>query len=110
MMGDTMEYKGYHTTVQYSVEDDCLYGKILGIRDLILFEAQDVDAFRVAFHEGVDDYLAFCKEQDKPPEKEFSGRFNVRISPDAHRRLAIEAGKQGKKLNTVVAEVLEAHA
>jgi predicted HicB family RNase H-like nuclease len=91
------------------VEDNCLYGKIIGIRDLVLFEAQDLDAFKAAFHDGVDDYLAFCKEQGKPPEKEFSGRFNVRISPDVHRRLAIEADKHGKKLNTVVAEVLEAH-
>jgi hypothetical protein len=38
----------------------------------------------------------------KEPEKPFKGSFNVRISADLHRRLALTASARGVSLNTLV--------
>lgn len=34
-MKNYLEHKGYQGTVEYSAEDECLFGKIIGINDLI---------------------------------------------------------------------------
>ena len=45
------------------------------------------------FHASVDDYLEWCKEDGVEPEKPYSGKFNVRISPLLHGKIAIAAKK-----------------
>ena len=45
------------------------------------------------FHASVDDYLEWCKEYGVEPEKPYSGKFNVRISPLLHDKIAIAAKK-----------------
>ena len=39
----------------------------------------------------------------------YKGTFNVRVTPELHRRVATLADRNGKKLNTVVNEALEAY-
>jgi predicted HicB family RNase H-like nuclease len=48
-----------------------------------------------------------CKKKGRAPEKTFSGRFNVRISPDLHALAAIKARARGKSLNKFVSEAIE---
>jgi predicted HicB family RNase H-like nuclease len=106
MMEGTMEYKGYHTSVEYSAEDNCLFGKLLGIDDLVLFEAQSLADFEQEFHAATDDYIEFCEANDKAPQKEYSGQFNVRVPAKLHRQLVMMAQASGKKLNTIVTDAL----
>jgi predicted HicB family RNase H-like nuclease len=40
------------------------------------------------------------------PRRHFSGKFNLRISPDLHEKLAIAAQAQGKSINTLAQEAL----
>ena len=101
---NTMEYKGYHTRVEYNAEDDSLIGEVMGINDLIVFCGKSVDEFEQAFHESVDSYLEMCRERGKTPNKEFSGQFNLRVPPELHRELAIAAEKRGDSLNALVVE------
>ena len=54
---DTFHYKGFTGSIENSVEDQCLYGKLLGIGDLILYEADSIDKLEIEFKEAVDDYL-----------------------------------------------------
>ena len=44
-----LEYKGYLGTVEYSSEDHCLYGKLAFIRDLVNYEAVNVDQLESEF-------------------------------------------------------------
>ncbi|MBQ1548112.1 MAG: toxin-antitoxin system HicB family antitoxin [Lachnospiraceae bacterium] len=44
--------------------------------------------------------------KDKSKEKEFKGTFNVRISPESHRKVATEAAKEGITLNQFVADAI----
>ncbi len=55
----------------------------------------------------MDDYLDFCQEKGKQPEKPFKGAFNVRLSPDLHQRLAEKAMGENMTLNTYIKTVLE---
>ena len=58
-----LEYKGYQGSVEVSLEDDVLHGKILRITDLVTFEATTPKVLRRAFEQQVDEYLAFCEEE-----------------------------------------------
>jgi predicted HicB family RNase H-like nuclease len=62
-MKNTLKYKSYLGSVEYSNEDNCLYGKIIGIDDLVNYEAQSVEELKNNFKESIEDYLTTCKEQ-----------------------------------------------
>lgn len=105
-MSNTMEYKGYTGSVEYSAEDRLLFGRLVGIRDRVLFDGKDVHSLEENFHGAVDEYLAFCKEEGRAPDKPFKGSLNIRIPSELHRILAIRAEQQHKSLNSVIAEQL----
>lgn len=107
-MNNTLTYKGYTGTVEVSEEDDCLFGKVLFIKSLLTYEGQSLDEIKADFRDAIDDYLELCKEKGWEPEKPFRGSFNVRLSPEVHRKLAIAAARRGETLNKYVSEVLEA--
>ena len=106
-MANLLEYKGYYAKVEYSPEDKTLFGRIEGLRDLVTFESDTTDGVETAFHAAVDDYLAFCADLGTTPDKAYRGAFNVRISPDLHRRAAAAALSQGVTLNSFVAASIE---
>jgi predicted HicB family RNase H-like nuclease len=109
MMSNIIEYKGYHTRVEYDSDDNCLSGQVIGIKDLIVFCGESIDEFVEAFHESVDAYLDMCERNGKKPNTEFSGRFNVRISPDAHRKMAMIADKKAISLNEAMTQAVSNH-
>ena len=109
MKENILEYKGYHTKVEYIAENNCLYGKIEGINDLITFEAYDLGNVEKEFHAAVDDYLTFCEEIGQEPEKEYKGVFNVRIKPELHRKLSMEADKEGITMNALIERIIVEH-
>lgn len=106
-MGKTLEYKGYHANVEYSSEDEVLFGKIEGICDLINFESDNASEIVMAFHEAVDDYLEFCAEIGKSPDKEYKGSFNVRVKPETHKALSQIAFKKGESLNAIAEKAFD---
>lgn len=104
-MSEYMEYKGYLGTVEYSAEDHCLYGKLAFIRALVNYEAQNVTELEKTFQDSVDHYLQLCKDKGIAPQKPLKGTFNLRISPELHRKAVLAAGD--KSLNSFVAEAIE---
>ena len=101
-----LEYKGYTGSIEYSPEDNLLYGKVLGIRGLISYEGETGKLLEVDFREAVNAYLADCKEAGKAPEKPFKGSFNVRIPASLHQRAALHAMEAKTSLNNFVAEAI----
>lgn len=106
-MNNTLSYRDYTGSVEYSSVDNCLFGRVLGINDMVSYEGASVEELRQAFEEAVDDYLTLCAETGKEPEREYKGSFNVRISPELHRKAAIRAVAEGKTLNNLVVEALQ---
>lgn len=107
MKNNILEYKGYHTKVEFDSEEFVLRGKIEGINDLVNFECEDMKGIEKEFHEAVDDYLVFCDEVGKEPDKEYKGTFNVRINPELHKRLVYVAMKNGDTLNSSVEKAIK---
>lgn len=105
-MNNVMSYKGYTGTVEFSDDDNILFGTIAGISDIISYEAENVANLRAAFQDSVDDYIAHCKEVGKEPCKTYSGKFTLRMEPELHARLAIKAQTDGKSLNQYAVDVL----
>ena len=63
---NNLSYKGYTGTIDASVEDNCLHGRILFIDDVIAYEGTAVDDIKLSFEKAVDRYLAYCEETGKP--------------------------------------------
>lgn len=101
-MKNMMTYRGYYGTVEYSDEDECFFGKVFGINDLILFEGDSVKALKEDFHESVDTYLESCEAQGKTPDKYYKGSFNIRIAPELHKKAALAAEHRHQTLNSFV--------
>jgi predicted HicB family RNase H-like nuclease len=106
-MKNSLEYKGYYGTVEYSSEDNILFGKVIGINSLISYEGSSVDELKADFEEAVDDYLETCSENGIEPEKTYKGSFNVRISPELHKSLVLFSAVHNQSLNTSVEEAIE---
>lgn len=65
-----LKYKGYTGSVEYSEEDNCLFGKVQGMtKDSITYEGTTVDELTSDFHGAVGDYLQLCKEKGIAPRK-----------------------------------------
>jgi predicted HicB family RNase H-like nuclease len=102
-----MTYKGYLGSVAYSEKDNVFFGKIEGINGLVNFEGESVKELTDAFHEAVDDYLAYCKDEGIEPDKSYSGVLNVRLAPAIHRKIAMLARQAGQTLNAYIKEAIE---
>lgn len=102
MSEQTLKYKGFKGSVEYSADDEMLVGKVLDVESLIMYGGTSVDEIHTAFHEAVDDYVATCERNSVAPEKAYPGTFNVRIGGDLHRTAAMVARRRGQKLNELV--------
>lgn len=109
MMKNCMEYKGYYGSIEYSNEDRCFYGKVLGIRSLILFEGTNVQELEDSFRQMLDEYLEDCREAQVEPEKAYKGSFNIRVAPALHKNAAICAASEGISLNSFVEQAIRAY-
>ncbi|EPR71394.1 type II toxin-antitoxin system HicB family antitoxin [Cyclobacterium qasimii] len=101
-----LEYKGYTGTIEYSPEDNLLYGKVLGVMGLISYEGETGKHLEEDFKAVVDSYLADCRDEGKAPEKPFKGSFNVRIPSTLHQKAALKAMESKTSLNNFVAEAI----
>ena len=106
-MKDVLSYKDFWGSVHYNADDETLFGKIEGIDDLVSFEGTSVAKLKKAFEEAVTDYIALCAEAGKDVEKSYKGSFNVRISPDLHRKAKRMAATKGLSLNQFIQKAVE---
>jgi predicted HicB family RNase H-like nuclease len=105
---DVLTYRGFIGSVHFSAADDLFFGKIEGIDDLISFEGDSVQELKAAFHYVVDEHIKDCERENLPVEKSYKGSFNLRLTPELHRRAAIAAKAQGSTLNAFVKGAIEA--
>ncbi len=101
---ETIKYKSFIGSVEVSISDKCLYGKILFINDLVTYEANSPVEIEKEFKDAVDDYIETCKELGIEPHKFFSGSFNIRIGPEMHEALAMLSIKNDKPINVLMKE------
>ncbi len=64
-MNNTMTYKGFTGTVEFSEPDGVFFGKVLGIRSLVSYEGKTAEDLIEDFHNAVDEYIELC-DVNKP--------------------------------------------
>ena len=96
-----MTVDGYHAKIEYDGETDQFRGEILGISGGADFYGSSPDELRRELRKSLEVFLEVCKEQGIEPRRQYSGKFNLRIPPELHEKLAITAEVQGKSLNTL---------
>ena len=99
-----MEYRGYRAAVVFDDEVDIFHGEVIGTRDVITFQAESISGLHEEFAASVDEYLKVCAERGREPDKPFSGRIPLRVSPDIHRAATESAKAEGKSLNAWLSE------
>ncbi len=106
-MSCTMQYKDYIGSIEFNEADSIFYGKVMGVRALISYEGSSALELSTDFHSAVDEYLEECKQLDREPEKSYKGSFNVRISPELHKKAVIQALAKQMTLNSFVEQALQ---
>ena len=107
-MKNTMEYKGYIGSVEFSEADGVFFGSVQGIRSLLSYEGTNAKELVTDFHNVIDEYLDECKNEGKAPEQAYKGSLNVRFKKtDTHRQAAIYAITHNQSLNSFIEEAVE---
>ena len=103
-----MEYKGYIATIEYDDSVEMLHGEVINAAPypIVTFEAADVESLKREFRVSIDDYLAWCAEDGVEPRRPFSGKLNLRLGPDLHRQVAVEAATNRISINEWIKRTL----
>jgi predicted HicB family RNase H-like nuclease len=102
-----LTYKGYQGSFAYDQDADIFHGDVLHITDVVTFQGRSIDELKIALADSMEDYFDLCKEAGKSPQKPFSGRFNVRLTPELHQKAAHTAALEGMSLNNWIAHAVE---
>lgn len=106
-MKNTFNYKGFYGSMEVSPEDECLVGEVLFTHSKIIYIGETIPELKQAFEDAVDAYLDHCNDKGIEPEKSMSGSFNIRISPDQHKQLALKALELNCSINACVVTAVE---
>jgi predicted HicB family RNase H-like nuclease len=101
-----MKYKGYIGQVIYDENAKIFHGDVIGLKDVITFQGESVRELEQAFKDSVDDYLEFCEQRGEKPEKTFSGNIRLRMNPELHAEIFLQAAKRGVSLNEFITQQL----
>ena len=103
----SMTYRGYTGTVEYDAGDRIFHGRVAGITDIVSFEGASVEALEADFRAGIDSYLEGCEARGIEPQRPYSGRFVVRLSPELHRDASIAARLARTSMNNWIVEAIQ---
>src|SRR5436190_2290203 len=104
---NVMTINDYTARIEYDPDLDMFRGEILGLSGGADFYGKNPKELRTEFKKSLQVFLEVCKEKGIEPRRHFSGKFNLRIPPELHERLAIEAQAQGKSINALAQEALQ---
>ena len=106
-MINVMEIKGYKAVIQYDPDIDMFRGEFVGLRGGADFYASNIQDLHKEGEKSLEIFLEMCNEEGISPRKEYSGKFNLRVSPRIHEEVAVRAAAEGKSLNKCIADILD---
>jgi predicted HicB family RNase H-like nuclease len=109
-MISVMEIDGYKAIIKYDPEISMFRGEFIGLNGGADFYAASVEGLLKEGRKSLKVFLKMCAEDGVNPRRKFSGRFNLRISPNLHERIAALAGASGQSINTWMIEALDHEA
>ena len=106
-MINILEISGYKTVVSYDPEINMFRGEFVGLNGGADFYAKTVEDLRKEGEQSLKVFLEMCAEDGVNSRRRFSGRFNLRITPELHERIAALAKASGKSINAWMNETLD---
>lgn len=106
-MATIMRQGEYVATVEYDPDIDLFFGNVINLSSPLTFYGRSTEELKREFVKSIQTYLEVCRERNLQPEKPFSGRFNIRMTPEQHRRYTYQAAAEGKSLNAWAIEAME---
>ncbi len=101
-----MEYKGYIGNVTYDYDARIFHGEIINTKAVITFQGKTVDEIELAFKDSIDDYLNWCKEDGVEPETPYFDSFDLEISPELYKKIAVQAMEKHISVNQFVEQAV----
>jgi len=107
---NTMDINGYKAVISYDPDINMFRGEFVGLNGGADFYATSVDDLRKEGEISLKAFLEMCAEDGIEPRKHFSGKFNLRVPPTLHERLAAQAAAHGKSINAWIVDLLSESA
>ena len=105
---DKLKYKGYFGTIQFSENDNCFYGKVLGMkRTCITYEGESASELFEDFKGAIDMYLEHCQREEIKPEKPYNDVLNIHIPSDMHIKIVSYAENHGTSIDDFILDSIE---
>ena len=107
---DKLKYKGYLGTIQFSENDNCFYGKVLGMqRACITYEGENASELLDDFKGAIDMYLEHCQRKEIKPEEPYNDLLNIHLPSDTHIKAVMYAENHGTSIDAFVGDLIEKH-
>ena len=103
-MKNVMKIDGYDAVINYDPEIEMFRGEFINLNGGADFYASDITGLHKEGQLSLNMFLEMCSEDGVSPRKSYSGKFNVRISPELHENLVLKASATGKSINQLVVE------
>ena len=107
MSKNIMRYNGYTAVISYDADDRIFVGEVIGTSDSLSFHGNTPDELEESFKNCINNYLKFCAQVGKKPQKSYTGSFNVRVTPELHAEASEYAARNNISLNQVVLQALQ---
>lgn len=101
-----ISYKGYSAEVDYDEDAEVFYGTVNNINAIMAFRGSSVAELKQSFADVVETYLEECRRTGMQPEKPFSGKITLRVTPELHRKLAIKAASARESMNRYIEDLI----
>jgi predicted HicB family RNase H-like nuclease len=105
-MMNIMNIDNYKAIIKYDPMLDKFRGEFIGLNGGADFHGSNIEELRREGKLSLKVFLDMCKESSINPHKEYSGKFNLRVSPELHARIAEKAVAEEKSLNQCVNDML----
>ncbi|KFZ36836.1 DNA repair protein [Shewanella mangrovi] len=105
-MKNLMMINGVKAFIDYEPDDETFRGEFVGLNGGADFCGESIAKLKAEGAKSLSVFLDMCQERGIEPYKNFSGKFNVQISPDVHARLNEIALSQSISLNAAVEKVV----
>ena len=107
-MKNTMEIEGYRAIIHFDPDIDMFRGEFVGLNGGADFFAPDVAGLRKDGATSLRVFLEMCEEDGVEPCRRYSGKLNLRMSPELHASVAAAAAADGKSINRWITGTIRA--
>ena len=101
-----LSYKGFYGSTEYDDDAEVFCGTVINANTVMAFRGSSVKELQKSFRDIVDSYIEDCARDGVEPEKLFSGKITVRISPEMHKGIASKASECKESMNSYLEELI----